>query len=199
MNMYTGTMNSDKLSNLCKMYNFNQNVTVTFDEIEKRATGLTDAIYKRSQEIGGNRSYETIKKHCFSGVFLEYGITKIVDGELNGDTFDKSNRASYATDVYSGDGMRLEVKPHKEKWYSFNLEKINTMLDNCALNEIDFIVTASQYQKDEKSQIIVPKMVARADMFHNYITKSKYKNKYSNYYYNHITASAKADCVTFNM
>lgn len=167
------------------------------EDVNKRAEWLAEGVKEHHFKSKG-RSDETIMRHSTKGVICELGTCASLKGSMNDQTFDYKVRSTYAYDLTALTGSRVEVKLHKDKYFSFYIDNIKTMLNNIAENAFDYLVTSSFY-RDEKHNgyVVYPRLVINPKTFRQYATTSNYgRNKPM--WYNHHEASRDGECIILN-
>jgi hypothetical protein len=114
-------------------------VFVEKNEAIERATWLAKGIMEHDYKRKG-RTEEQVFKHSLRGVICELGIKQATKGSLNDQKFNYKDRSTHGFDV-TGLNHKLEVKLHKDKYFSFYPENIKTMLNNIAESTFDYIAT----------------------------------------------------------
>jgi hypothetical protein len=188
----------EQLSTYTKIYNdhFKGGVRVSKELVYDRLSEneMIDGIMSNNLQRK-NRSREEVIAHCSIGVACELGIAAITKGTMNPAQFDKRVRDTYGWDVRCGlTGLRLEVKYHSAKWWSYPLKNIQTLMKNIAEDAVDLIITAKVVE-DGDSYMIYPRVLLDPAGFREFSTKSNYNE---DYYFNHELGKRKGVCSEYN-
>lgn len=170
---------------------------VTFQEANERAKWLMEGIKEHHTKSKG-RTDEEIMHQSMRGVICELGIKQALNGQMNDQEFDYRDRSTHGYDLTAYDNAKIEIKLHKDKYFSFYPANIKTMLNNIAENVFDYIVTASFYQDiREGGYVVYPRLLINPKTFRQYATVSNYgRNKPM--WYNHHAAAKDGQCIIFN-
>lgn len=153
-------------------------VDATHPDIVAKATETAETLINRNDRKRQNRSDEMIRTHSLEGTIREYGIHKLVGGEVNTQTpdFVTFDRNTFAWDLHAHD-IYLEVKPQKGKHFNISERTRQTLLNNQAF--YDYIITVEIYQlNDNPNQYrVTPRMLIRSDHFAKHHRKSQYPDE----------------------
>lgn len=140
------------------------------------------------------RTDEKIHTDTLSGVICEVGVGMLC-GRLNEQAFDHKIRDTYAWDVWSNLKCknRIEVKLHKEQWYTFYPKKVETMVRNIEHHAFDYLVTANYVEEDDY-YVVTPRLIIEPKTFKFYSRRSKYAESKTSYY-NHNAAVSDGECI----
>ena len=140
------------------------------------------------------RTNEKIYIDTLSGVICEVGVAMLC-GSLNEQVFDHKTRDTYAWDVWSSLKCknRIEVKLHKEEWYTFYPNKVKTMIKNIEHHAFDYLVTAN-YIEENDYYVVTPRLIIEPSTFRKYCKRSQFANSGTSYY-DHNTASYDNQCI----
>jgi len=148
---------------------------ISSNQIQSRGQGIT-----------------TVYGRVLEGVICELGIYSIVGGELNEQTFDYKTRSTYAWDIKTKQGHNLEVKCHKNNWFTISRSVASMLVNNIKEGHVDLIVT-SYFSNDLNHYYTVhPRLIIDAKTFKSYLNKSNYSD---NFYYSHPSAIRSGDCI----
>ncbi len=180
---------------ITEQYNqlFNDYAVVGRDEAAERAKWMAEGIMESDRKSKG-RDYSQVYKNTLDGVICEMGIASLSKGKANEQKFVLQDRDTYAWDVLSAFNHKLEVKKHKDKWFSFYPGNILTMLNNISSNRFDYIVTASWYEALDH-YVVYPRLLINPKTFQRYISRSNFN---TSCYYNHRSSAADNQCIIFN-
>lgn len=144
-----------------------------------KANETAETLINRGDRKKQNRSDEMIRQHALEGTIREYGIHKLVGGEVNTQTpdFVTFDRNTFAWDILTH-GVYLEVKPQKGKHFNISEQTRQTLLNNQSF--YDYIITVEIYQLNENPNLyrVTPRMLIRSDHFAKHNRKSKYLDPY---------------------
>lgn len=153
-------------------------VDATDSDIVAKATETAETLINRNDRKRQNRSDEMIRAHSLEGTIREYGIHKLVGGEVNTQTpdFVTFDRNTFAWDLHAHD-IYLEVKPQKGKHFNISQRTRETLLNNQAF--YDYIITVEIYQLNESPNLyrVTPRMLIRSDHFAKHNRKSQYPDQ----------------------
>lgn len=92
----------------------------------------------------GNRDDATIEGHVLQGKLGELGIAKLLNASVFDEKWDIRDRNSYAKDVVTTDGVRIEVKTHRWKRNHWGVpdHSYYQLITNQKHNLIDLVVFA---------------------------------------------------------
>jgi|TARA_B110000259_G_scaffold55355_1_gene65134 hypothetical protein len=170
---------------------FKNPVKVSINKVEDRAMWMAEGIYDNIKSRKG-RDWNKVYWDTLGGVVCEEGVAALC-GELNTQEFDVTDRSTYGWDVMSKFGHKIEVKRHKEIWYSFYQTAVNTLHNSIEAKAFEYIVTAS-YEKFTDHYLVRPRLIIDPLTFRYYTRKSQYS---TGLYYDHYAAKGKNQCIIF--
>jgi len=165
-------------------------VIVSKDDAIKRATPAAKGIVQH-ERLSRGESFHQVYQRCLKGSICEIAIATKINGTLNNKKFDYTARGSYATDIISPNGYRIEVKLQQHNWLTLRPESKNTLITNIKQGFVDYVITCDFKDNHELYYIVTPKLLIMAKAFTDFITPSKYDN---NYFFNHYKAAVAGEC-----
>lgn len=135
---------------------------------------------------------ETVYVRTLEGYICELGIHAIVGGEFNKQAFDYRTRSTYAWDIKTEQGHGIEVKCHKNDWFTISRSVASTLINNIKEGYVDLIVTSYFSNDLDNYYTVHPRLIIDPKTFKSYLNKSKYSN---NFYYSHLPAIRSGDCI----
>lgn len=185
----------------------NDPVLVTVEEIEDQTQQMFNEIKENNQTFG--RTDEQLMKNVSSGVILEKGVEKALDGTINRQVHDPRNPTTFMYDV-EADGNFFEVKPSPkgDAWFNFNLrnkENANVIeLKRADLttflkhnNSIDFVIVG-YYTPQENGYLVNFKWIMNSKGFERFVKKSRNVGTGTSHYYDIIRAINSGECLSLN-
>lgn len=172
---------------------FNTYAKVNRDEAMARAEWMAEGIMESDRKSRG-RSYGQVFNNTLDGVICEMGIAALCKGKVNDQKFVLHDRDTYAWDVLSAFNHKLEIKKHKDKWFTFYPMNVNTMLNNINENRFDYIVTASWWEALDY-YVVYPRLIINPKTFQKYISRSQFN---SSCFYDHRMGLHDNQCLIFN-
>ena len=162
--------------------------------VDRRTKWMASGIILNKDNNNDTRTDEKIYIDTLSGVICEVGVAMLC-GSLNEQVFDHKTRDTYAWDVWSRLKLknRLEVKLHKEEWYTFYPKKVKTMIKNIEHHAFDYLVTANYIEEDDY-YLVTPRLIIEPKTFKFYSTRSQYAESNTSYY-NHRAAVSDGECI----
>lgn len=162
--------------------------------VVRRTKWMADGIISNKDKTYDTRTDEKIYIDTLSGVICEVGVAMLC-GRLNEQKFDHKTRDTYAWDVWSSLKLknRIEVKLHKEQWYTFYPKKVETMVRNIEHQAFDYLVTAN-YVEEDNYYVVTPRLIIEPKTFKFYSRRSKYAESKTSYY-NHNAAVTDGECI----
>jgi hypothetical protein len=162
--------------------------------VVRRTKWMADGIISNKDKTYDTRTDEKIYIDTLSGVICEVGVAMLC-GRLNEQEFDHKTRDTYAWDVWSSLKLknRIEVKLHKEQWYTFYPKKVETMVRNIEHQAFDYLVTAN-YVEEDNYYVVTPRLIIEPKTFKFYSRRSKYAESKTSYY-NHNAAVTDGECI----
>ncbi len=154
-------------------------VDATHPDIVAKATETAETLINRNDRKRQNRSDEMIRTHSLQGTIREYGIHKLVGGEVNTQIpdFVTFNRNTFGWDLHAH-AIYLEVKPQNGTHFNISERTRQTLFNNQAF--YDYISTVKIDQLDEKMFRVMPRMLIHSDHFAKYNRKSQYLDERGN-------------------
>ena len=167
------------------------NIIIDKGVVRRRTKWMADGILEHDTS---GRSYDQIYANTLSGVICEVGVAMLC-GSLNEQVFDHKIRDTYAWDVWSRlkRKNRVEVKLHKEEWYTFYPNKVETMIRNIEHHAFDYLVTAN-YVEEDNYYVVTPRLIIEPKTFKFYSRRSQYAESKTSYY-NHRAAVTDGECI----
>jgi|TARA_R110000796_G_scaffold28716_1_gene78302 hypothetical protein len=167
------------------------NIIIDKGVVRRRTKWMADGILEHDTS---GRSYDQIYANTLSGVICEVGVAMLC-GSLNEQDFDVKERDTYAWDVLSRlkSKRRIEIKLHKDKWYTYYPDSINTMMNNIKHEAFDYLVTAN-YVEQRDYYVVTPRLIIEPSTFRKYCKRSQFANSGTSYY-DHNTASYDNQCI----
>lgn len=172
-------------------------------EFDPLARSLAEKIHSRGRD---ERTLEEVLE-CAKATCIEHAILRAIPGSVLGSDplkdVDKLDPNSYNKDVILPMGQVLEVKAHKDKWFSFNERAMATTFSNWG--SFDFMVTGKYWELEDR-YLVQLQLVIEADLrtFKDqceeawpWIPKEKKAPGAATHYYNHF-AGERAGCCSIN-
>jgi hypothetical protein len=157
------------------------------EELNKKFTDIANEIYRCPYRNKNRREFKTVFESVEKMV-IEHALSKLTGLAMNWQTFDHTNRDSYAWDVIDLETKKtFECKRWAEKWFSFNSKDISTFMKNVDI--VDYFVSGKVF-RTPSFYTVAFHLIADAKTFEKYVRPSQYTTKL---YYDHHNACKKGD------
>lgn len=185
----------------------NNSVFVTVEEIEDQTQQMFNEIKENNQTFG--RTDEQLMKNVTSGVILEKGVEKVLNGTINRQVHNSRNPSTFMYDV-EADGNLFEVKssPVGDAWFNFNLRNtgnanvnelkradLTTFLRHN--NSIDFVVVG-YFTPQENGHLVNFKWIMNSKGFERFVKKSRNVGTGTSHYYDVRQAISFGECLSLS-
>jgi hypothetical protein len=173
-----------------KLSDLKGTITVSKYEAHKQADFLTAGIMK-DKKLSRGENIHQVYNRCLKGAICELGIADKIGGTLNNQVFNHKDRGTYAYDIVSSGGYKIEVKRQRTNWLTLRPDVKNRLTKNIAEGHIDYIITCDYEDNPSSYYTVIPKLLIMSDSFAKFTTRSKFND---NYVFQHYNAAKVAGC-----